>query len=795
MQNLNTIPVAGKFLDVANKANTNFLAIKTAIEQLELSVTRSKGFFSSSAALTNKYPSPVVGDWAVVQDTSVSPPSAYIWKCATNGTWSNSGTEWNGGTIDLSEYVHYDEFETASAQIIKLAGGVINLEAIEKITGKHIYNGNVSGTNIGYFSNIASGYGCYIFNVSQFQGDDIIVYGTSHSTGYRYVFCRDYETFPQSQTEYNNDPTLWTNNMISAFSGKGYTSNLDYNATLKVPAGANYLILEKSSSKTPTARLEYNGVENDLMAIVNTKAAQVDLQIDNYQSIEKESRVAGYINNSGNIASGNYFYTDIYPVTSGKTVRITNKLHTGTAKAYGFYSSSSLSSSTLVKLGATVTSAQEINIETVPSRATYIGIVEFKSSQHGLEENNPSEVKEEVIELQQDVEELQAASVGNDTRTIMAWEIVGNNFYCAYNDGNGIEYTYWFKKCMANELYTFYKVGYRNVTRKLPSTNGISAGTDITYINETSSDNIGPIQLTSGYWIGGNHHYPDENGSQHTIYKTAHTDNVSIYIDNILAESGKGYGKDIIIKVQNTLFNPAFPPSEGDTSLNTPIATEKLTYRVLKNTIEVGCALQFVSGISVGINKYYGMQSMFSSEEYYMTPNGAYYDWRDNTNNPTGSFTKGNYPNFNRYIEKKTGAYQSAYLMPFGLGKHTKVGSEQNIFTRSSNKCYHVQVVSLSNIANLFMQWSGCYTFFHSAITDDTNLLVYRGVIGGKDALYISTKANYSGTITVPNDLALKNISVIESVGITNEDGETTFMNGGDGIYITGNGSLILQFD
>lgn len=110
MQNLNTIPVVGTFLDVANRANNNFLAIKTAIEQLELSVTRSKGFFSSASALTSRYPSPVVGDWAVVQDTSVSPPATYIWQCTTNGTWSNSGTEWPGGEVDLSEYLPKSDF-------------------------------------------------------------------------------------------------------------------------------------------------------------------------------------------------------------------------------------------------------------------------------------------------------------------------------------------------------------------------------------------------------------------------------------------------------------------------------------------------------------------------------------------------------------------------------------------------------------------------------------------------------------------------------------------------------------
>ena len=97
MQNLNTIPIVGTFLDVANRANNNFLAIKTAIDTLELSVTRSKGFFSSASALSTRYPSPVVGDWAVVEDTSGGTPKAYMYKCATAGTWTNSNVEWGGG--------------------------------------------------------------------------------------------------------------------------------------------------------------------------------------------------------------------------------------------------------------------------------------------------------------------------------------------------------------------------------------------------------------------------------------------------------------------------------------------------------------------------------------------------------------------------------------------------------------------------------------------------------------------------------------------------------------------------
>lgn len=676
-----------------------------------------------------------------------------------------------------------------------ITGGTVILDAIVKLTGKHIYNGNVSGTTIGYFDDIASGYGCYIFDVSHYQGDDVIVYGTSHATGYRYVFCRNYQTLPQSQTEYNNDPSLWTDNMISALSGKAYTSNLNYNATLNVPNGANYLILEKSSTKTPTARFEFQSLENVLTARINQKADKSDLEIDNYTAVQRVSRVVGYINGSGNIASGNYFYTDIYPVTSGKTVRITNKLHTGVARAYGFYNSTSLSSSTLVSLGPSVKTTQDVTTVQVPTGATYVGITEFQSSQHGLEENNPTEVKDDVISLQQDVADLQASVSGNNMRDVVAWECDANNLYCAYNDGNGIEYTYWFKKCMGNDLYTFYRVGYRSVSRQYPSTIDISTGTGITYINQTSSDNIGPMQMSNGYWVGGNHHYPDENSADHPIYKTAKTDSVAIYIDNVLKSSGSGYGRSIVVKVKNTIYDPSYPPQVGDTSLSTPLATESVTYNVIKNTIEVGVALQFVSNVSIGISLYYGMQSMFASETHYITPNGAYYDWRVNADNPTGSFTKSDYPNFNRFIEKKTGAYQSAYLHNIALGTHDKIASDVNIFTRSNGKCYHVQVRSLSNISNSFIQWRGSYSFFHEAIVDDANVFAYRGMISGKDAVYISTKSNYVGNVAIPSDLALKKMSVVESVGITDENGGANFANGGDGVHIDGFGSLILLFE
>ena len=92
MQNMNTVPVVGTFLDVASSANNNFLALKNAIDQLEGATYRAKGYFSSSSALSSKWPSPKVGDWAVVQSGN----DAYIYQCTTNGTWTNSNVVWNG---------------------------------------------------------------------------------------------------------------------------------------------------------------------------------------------------------------------------------------------------------------------------------------------------------------------------------------------------------------------------------------------------------------------------------------------------------------------------------------------------------------------------------------------------------------------------------------------------------------------------------------------------------------------------------------------------------------------------
>lgn len=99
--NFNTVPNTGTFGNAVNKINENFLLAKVAIDGIELSTTKNKGIFPSVSSLETTVPSPNVGDWAGVG--TAFPVKLYV--CNTAGTWADSGSTWNGGDINLSDYV------------------------------------------------------------------------------------------------------------------------------------------------------------------------------------------------------------------------------------------------------------------------------------------------------------------------------------------------------------------------------------------------------------------------------------------------------------------------------------------------------------------------------------------------------------------------------------------------------------------------------------------------------------------------------------------------------------------
>lgn len=67
-----------------------------------------KGLYPTIEALRRAVPFPKVGYWAAV-GTALP---AELWACAEDGVWSNTGSIYNGGDIDLAEYASSENLLT-----------------------------------------------------------------------------------------------------------------------------------------------------------------------------------------------------------------------------------------------------------------------------------------------------------------------------------------------------------------------------------------------------------------------------------------------------------------------------------------------------------------------------------------------------------------------------------------------------------------------------------------------------------------------------------------------------------
>lgn len=120
----------------------------------------SKGFFESYQALYNAWPSPVVGDWAIVADNDnlwvfdghfpvtfyeYNTSDWYIYTCSQRGIWTKTKSLYNNGNIDLSQYLKKDDINLD--QYVK--HNELNLEAY--LTKAEAYNTYINNTQIQNF--------------------------------------------------------------------------------------------------------------------------------------------------------------------------------------------------------------------------------------------------------------------------------------------------------------------------------------------------------------------------------------------------------------------------------------------------------------------------------------------------------------------------------------------------------------------------------------------------------------------------------------------------------------------
>lgn len=269
---------------------------------------------------------------------------------------------------------------------------------------------------------------------------------------------------------------------------------------------------------------------------------------------------------------------------------------------------------------------------------------------------------------------------------------------------------------MNNDLFTFFRVGTRQVDRDYSDLNGVPNSSEISWLNSTNSDNIGPVGI-QGYadFIGGNHRWkrrnPDGSLGPFTTIHTANCNRYIIYIDGQLLSQGvASYGEQVCVAVNNTLFDPLVEPQDSTAMvLDSPLINEDVVYTIIGNSIAVDVSHTYLKNVTVRL--YYGMQSMFNNEDSVMTPGGAYPTFAAESG--VKSFKKSAYPDFGRYIEHNANGWcQSSWMRPIDLGTHYAINPNSDIFVRSIyDKCYHVIMNSYPVAINDTVSWHGIYTW------------------------------------------------------------------------------------
>ena len=369
----------------------------------------------------------------------------------------------------------------------------------------------------------------------------------------------------------------------------------------------------------------------------------------------------------------------------------------------------------------------------------------------------------------------------------MRVKITGEDLYISAKLDAETDILYWFKKCMFNELFTFYRVG--TIANSMPAPTTLPDTSPASVLNLAYSDNIGPFNITGYGWCGGNHPYLDE------VTRTARNGGYHIYVDGKeIKEDMSALTKEIKITVTNEIMNPSkADTSSGKTLLNDVLCIETVSYSVYRNNIQVSVSHEFQNESPVTVQMYYGMQSMFEKETHTLTAGGKYTDWT--VQKEVSTFTKKEYPSFRRFIEKSVHAYQSSYLFADGLGNHEEIADDDIIFIgNSSNKTYHKIIANKEHKKGDVIHWSGVYTWFKSPVSDDDGLLCYEGIIDNQKVLFIDCKKSVNKMIQLPDGYIKKTFTIREkSESITIAGNKVTTQ--GLKIVSDGPGSCVITFN
>lgn len=334
----------------------------------------------------------------------------------------------------------------------------------------------------------------------------------------------------------------------------------------------------------------------------------------------------------------------------------------------------------------------------------------------------------------------------------------GDDLYISAKMDRRTDIVYWFKRCMFNELYTFYRVGITPNNDAVPTMRPEADPRVV--LNLAYSDNIGPFGVAGRGWCGANHKFMERTA------RTAYNESYAIYVDGKRTDGDiAAWADDVMVEAVNVLLDPRRPYKDaaGAEELRDALCRETVTYRIRRNNIEVAASHRFCNRTPVDIAIYYGMQSMFEGETHMLTSGGAYTDW---TAVADATFAKKDYPLFRRYVEKNAKAYQSTFLLPEGLGDHSRLGDNDAVFIYASyGKSYHKLIADKRMADGERIAWRGVYTWFQSPLADDAQLLCYEGIVDGRTALFIDCKRACEKELKLPAYLDARDFETFDSNG------------------------------
>ena len=267
-----------------------------------------------------------------------------------------------------------------------------------------------------------------------------------------------------------------------------------------------------------------------------------------------------------------------------------------------------------------------------------------------------------------------------------------------------------FKKCMANNLFTFYNVKINNQV-----------------VNSTQySDNIGPF-AAGGAWMGGNHLSSSNNQTARTLSYKATVDGKP------LSGNNSADGDVLEIRVENELF---YPDLNGQ-----KFCTEIITYRVSGNSVEVMAQHEYDYPLTVSL--YYGAQSMFPATEL-LLPGTKYKNWISLQGITKIDLMKSEKPNFSTFIERCTNGYQAVHKYNDGLGDGSCIADNGELYLfrnygGATGKSYHVMMWNHNVKKGDVTKWHALYTWFDKPISDSFRRydgqaakFVYQAYVNGK---------------------------------------------------------------